>query len=109
MFSQIRKRDGTIVKFKASKVAAALEKTMLAVGIDDDNLPKLLAEQVINQALKIHSVDYVISVEEMQDIAEKTLINEGHADKAIKVDHHKDLLFLFELFLARDLIHLSYL
>ncbi len=46
--SKLRKRDGSIVKYKTSKITTAIEKSMLAVGIDDDNLPKHLATSCNN-------------------------------------------------------------
>ncbi|HHI03917.1 MAG TPA: adenosylcobalamin-dependent ribonucleoside-diphosphate reductase [Candidatus Woesearchaeota archaeon] len=80
--SKIRKRDGTIVKFKLSKIATAIEKAMLAVGIDDDLLPRRLADTVITELNKKHPDEYIPNVEEVQDIVEKTLINKGHAKMA---------------------------
>ncbi len=80
--SKIRKRDGTIVKFKQKKVIAAIEKTMLAVGIEDENLAESLAEKAIRLAESSFPEGHIISVEEMQDIVEKTLINEGQAKMA---------------------------
>ena len=80
--SKIKKRDGTIVKFKLSKIATAIEKAMLAVGIDEELLPKKLADTLITEINKKHPDDYVPSVEEIQDIVEKILINKGHAEMA---------------------------
>ncbi len=81
-FSQIKKRDGTIVEFDINKAITAIEKTMLAVGIDDDDLPKHLSQKAVEEALKIYKSDHIISIEEMQDIIEKTLINQGQARMA---------------------------
>ena len=61
--SKVRKRDGTIVRFKPSKVSTAIEKSMLAVGMDDDNLSKDLAEKVIDYVNEIHDDDYIIDME----------------------------------------------
>jgi ribonucleoside-diphosphate reductase alpha chain len=82
MFSKIKKRDGSIVKFKVSKVISAIEKTMLAVHIEDEELPKKIAERIVEEAEKIVGEDHILTVEEMQDIVEKVLITEGHAEMA---------------------------
>ncbi|MBT3720859.1 adenosylcobalamin-dependent ribonucleoside-diphosphate reductase [archaeon] len=80
--SKVRKRDGTIVRFKPSKVSTAIEKSMLAVGMDDDNLSKDLAEKVIDYVNEIHDDDYIIDIEEIQDIVEKILIDDNQAKLA---------------------------
>ena len=48
--SKVRKRDGSIVRFSPHRVSSAIEKSMLAVGIEDENLPRDLAEKVIDYA-----------------------------------------------------------
>ncbi len=73
--SKIKKRDGTIVMFKKSKIAAAIEKTMLAVGEDVPGLPEELAEKVYSEVLE--SQVEIPSVEQIQDIVENVLMNEG--------------------------------
>jgi len=78
----IKKRDGRIVKFKVKKVIDAIEQTMLAVGIDDEELPKILAEKVIHEINVSFNDDHLITVEEVQDVVEKVLINESHAKMA---------------------------
>ncbi|MBN2367950.1 adenosylcobalamin-dependent ribonucleoside-diphosphate reductase [Candidatus Woesearchaeota archaeon] len=80
--SKVKKRDGTIVKFKVSAIANAVEKAMLAVGKDDENLPNDLAEKVAAEVNRMHDPEYVPNVEEIQDIVEKVLISSGHAEIA---------------------------
>ncbi|NTV24471.1 MAG: hypothetical protein HGA85_08985, partial [Nanoarchaeota archaeon] len=80
--SQIKKRDGTIVSFKPSKVASALEKTMLAVSVENDVLLKELTDKVIAKLNEGKLPDFVPTVEEIQDVVETVLINEGHAQFA---------------------------
>ncbi|MEK6916880.1 MAG: adenosylcobalamin-dependent ribonucleoside-diphosphate reductase [Nanoarchaeota archaeon] len=79
--SKIKKRDGVIVDFDSNRVSAAIEKTMLAVNMDEDDLPDMLAEKVLIEIDKFDS-DKIIAVEEVQDIIEKVLINEGQAKMA---------------------------
>ncbi len=80
--TQARKRDGTIVPFESSKIAEAIEKAMLAVGIDNEELPNQLADIASNEINAKHPEEYIPSVEEIQDSVERTLINEGHAEIA---------------------------
>ncbi len=80
--TQIRKRDGSLVEFKSSKIEDAIEKAMLAVHIDEEQLPKILSQKVFDEINKKSETDYIPSVEEIQDIVEKVLISEGHAEIA---------------------------
>ena len=80
--SKIQKRDGSVVKFKSSKIVSAIEKSMLAVGLEDDKLAKDLADNVIDFINEIHPDDYVISIEEIQDVVEKILIDDNQARMA---------------------------
>ncbi|MFH2020010.1 MAG: adenosylcobalamin-dependent ribonucleoside-diphosphate reductase [archaeon] len=82
MISQIKKRDGSIVDFDVDRIALAIEKTMLAVSIDDDDIPKSVSVRVAEEINKLHPEDYVPTVEEIQDVVEKVLISEGHASMA---------------------------
>lgn len=83
MVTQVKKRDGAVVEFKISKIADAIEKTMLACGIDNEDLPKQLAEKVGEEANSKYPGElYIPTVEEIQDIVEKTLINQGQAEMA---------------------------
>jgi ribonucleoside-diphosphate reductase alpha chain len=82
LITQVKKRDSTIVEFRVSKIESAVEKAMLAVHIDNEQLPKEISLKVaeeINQKFKENSIP---SVEEIQDIIEKVLIDEGHAQIA---------------------------
>lgn len=82
MFSQIKKRDGSIADFSMAKVISAIEKTMSAVNLENEEMPPLLAEKIVSFATEQFGENYLISVEEMQDTVEKVLIKEGYADLA---------------------------
>lgn len=80
--SQIRKRDGRVVPFDQEKITEAIFKAAVAVGGKD----RKVAEGLSNEVVKIledrfdeHSIP---SVEEVQDIVEKVLIERGHAKTA---------------------------
>lgn len=79
MLIHIKKRDGSIVPFDQEKITVAIFKAAKAVGGSDLQRAKYLSDQVI----KIVEEKYQIpAVEEIQDIVEKVLIENGHAKTA---------------------------
>ncbi|MCX7726497.1 MAG: ATP cone domain-containing protein, partial [Chitinispirillaceae bacterium] len=82
MIETIRKRDGTIVPYDNYKIANAIFKAAQAVGGNDFGLALRLAkkvEEILNSKFHPKSIP---AVEEIQDIVEKVLIEEGHAKVA---------------------------
>lgn len=80
-FRSIRKRDGRIVEFDSGKIASAIFKAAKAVGGEDQQLARELAEIVMQYLLK--KLGTVIpTVEDVQDAVEKILIETGHAKTA---------------------------
>lgn len=77
----IRKRDGRIVEFDASKIAEAIFGAVKAVGGNDRDLADELAAVVVRY-VKEYSRQSVPTVEEVQDAVEKVLIERGHAKTA---------------------------
>jgi ribonucleoside-diphosphate reductase alpha chain len=77
----IRKRDGRVEEFRPAKIAAAIEKAFKAVGRDDPKAPSELAERVVSKA-EDKFPSQTPSVEDIQDIVERVLIDEGYADVA---------------------------
>jgi ribonucleoside-triphosphate reductase len=93
--SKLIKRSGEIVDFDQDKIARAIYKAALAVGVDDHHLAKKLTDQVamrLNQKFHKNSIP---AVEEVQDIVEEILIE----SKLIKIakayilyrDQHRQL------------------
>jgi anaerobic ribonucleoside-triphosphate reductase len=80
-FQSIRKRDGRIMAFDSEKIAAAIFKAAKAVGGEDHQLAKELAEVVMQYLLKKLG-PAIPSVEDVQDAVEKVLIETGHAKTA---------------------------
>ncbi len=79
MISTIRKRDGKLVPYDNFKIANAIFKAAEAVGGKDFGLALMLAKCVEEAiANKFHS-NSIPAVEEIQDIVEKVLIEQGHA------------------------------
>jgi len=79
---KIRKRDGRIVDFDSNKIAEAIWKAAKAIGGKDRALSVRLAEQVVDTLEKQLKPGEIPSVEQVQDIVEKTLIENGHARTA---------------------------
>jgi len=79
--SKVRKRDGRIVDFDASKIAEAIRKAFVAVGREDGEVAWSLARQVVER-LESRFVDSVPGVEDIQDLVEDVLIRNGFSDVA---------------------------
>jgi len=79
--TKVKKRDGRIVDFDETKIANAIWKAAKSVGGKDRDLAFSLAKKVVIELEKIYS-DKIPTVEDIQDIVEKVLIEEGHAKTA---------------------------
>ena len=77
--THIIKRDGAVVPFDREKITVAIYKAAAAVGGHDRALSERLAAQVV--AL-LEEEGGTPSVEEIQDLTEKVLIENGHAKTA---------------------------
>lgn len=80
MIIRIRKRDGRTVTFNIEKIANAIFKAAQSVGGSDYEESLMLAGKVGDE-LVARNLE-TPSVEEIQDIVEKVLIEEGHASTA---------------------------
>ncbi|MBT7903028.1 ribonucleoside triphosphate reductase [Candidatus Woesearchaeota archaeon] len=77
---RVRKRDGELVLFDEEKITGAIFKSMKANNLDNYDLAKALTKRVtaiLNIFFKGGSLP---TVENIQDLIEKVLIEEGHAD-----------------------------
>ncbi len=82
MVSKIRKRDGSVVQFQEFKITEAIWKAVKAVGGTDKEKAERLGEEVIRQLNEKFGELGIPSVEEVQDLVEKILIEAGHAKVA---------------------------
>ena len=80
--TQIRKRDGRIVKFNKEKITTAIFKAAESVGGKDINIAETLADKVVDSLEEKTPKNAIPTVEGVQDIVEQVLINEGHAKTA---------------------------
>ncbi len=82
MIKWVQKRDGRIVPFRAEKIADAIFAAAKAVGGEDRRQAEVLAGQVIHLLQQTVLVQEVPQVEDIQDLVEKVLIEQGHARTA---------------------------
>ncbi|MEM3596300.1 MAG: adenosylcobalamin-dependent ribonucleoside-diphosphate reductase, partial [Candidatus Bathyarchaeia archaeon] len=80
--AKIRKRDGRIVDFDQEKITAAIFKAAESVGGRDRDLAKQLSDKVVEILSRRFGRDGTPTVEEVQDLVEKVLIENGHAKTA---------------------------
>ena len=80
MIEKVRKRDGRVVKFDKSRIMRAILKAGQATGEFD----KDIAEELTNKALSLieHNLKNIPSVEEIQDIVERVLLNSSYKKTA---------------------------
>lgn len=81
MITKIKKRDGRVVNFDRQKIADAIYKAAVACGGDDKETSEKLADEVC-QMLAKEFASSVPEVEQVQDMVEKVLIENGHAKTA---------------------------
>ena len=79
---KIVKRNGQVVAFSKEKIVNAIFKSAQSVGGQDRRMAEILAEKVFHQLELNKQPTALPSVEEVQDIIEKELIEEGHAKTA---------------------------
>lgn len=104
----VRKRDGRLEPFDQERITNAIWKAAKAVGGKDRGLAKKLSDQVVAELKKRFGEDGVPTVEEIQDLVEKTLIENGHARTAkayiLYRKQHQDLRELASLLSSADLV-----
>ncbi len=81
MIKKIRKRDGRLVNFEKQKISEAIFKSAQDVGGHDKEEAERLAQKVVD-ILNRNFKNKIPNVEDVQDIVEKVLIEEGHAKVA---------------------------
>lgn len=102
MITKVMKRDGTIVDFDRKKIENAIFKAAKAVGGSDYSIAEKLTDQVI-EILEQKFGYSIPHVEDIQDIVEKVLIENGHAKTAkayiLYRKQHQDMREFKNLFL----------
>ena len=78
----IRKRDGRLAPFEEQKIASAIQKAVRAVGGSDMQQAAAISRQVVGILEVIYKDGRIPTVENVQDLTEKILIENGHAKTA---------------------------
>jgi uridine kinase len=76
---QVKKRDGRVVPFTQERITNAIYRAAVAVGGRDRVTARKLSDQVVAMVDAAFAPDRVPTVEDIQDIVEKVLIENGHA------------------------------
>jgi len=79
---QVVKRTGAVVPFKKERITNAIYRAAVAVGGRDRSIAERLADQVVAMLEETAPPDHIPTVEEIQDVVEKVLIENGHARTA---------------------------
>ncbi len=104
----VRKREGKLEPFDQERITRAIWKAAKAVGGKDREQAQKLSNQVLAELKNRFGEDGVPTVEEIQDLVEKILIENGHARTAkayiIYRKQHQDQRELAALLSDADLV-----
>src|SRR5919201_1140754 len=81
LIAKIRKRDGRVVNFEQSKISNAIYKALVVTGKPDYPLAERLAAKVVQKMVQ-QNEKTIPSVEDVQDMVESILIEEGLSETA---------------------------
>ena len=81
MVKKIKKRDGRIVNFDSAKIRIAISKALKPTARPEPGIPAELTGKVLNRIRK-EFPKKIPTVENIQDIVEKVLIESGYVDTA---------------------------
>lgn len=76
--SKVIKRDGRVVNFQKDKIADSIFRAAVEVGGSNRQLAEELADKVVVLLNQMYPPDATPTVEEIQDLTEKVLVENGH-------------------------------
>jgi ribonucleoside-triphosphate reductase len=104
----VRKREGKLESFDQDRITNAVWKAAKAVGGKDREQARKISDQVLAELKKRFGEDGVPTVEEIQDLVEKTLIENSHVRTAkayiLYRKQHQDQRELAALLSDADLV-----
>jgi anaerobic ribonucleoside-triphosphate reductase len=104
----VLKRDSKLEPFDQERITIAIWKAAKAVGGKDKEQAKRVSDEVVVELQKIYGDDGVPTVEEIQDVVEKRLIENGHASTAkayiLYRKQHTDMRELAALLSSSDMV-----
>ncbi len=80
--TKIKKRNGNVAPFNQEKITKAIFNAAKSVGGKDRATAEKLSDEVVNILNERYDDKHIPNVEDVQDIVEKTLIENGHAKTA---------------------------
>ena len=104
----VLKRDSKLEPFDQERITVAIYKAAKAVGGKDKEQAKKISADVVSELNRIYGDDGVPTVEEIQDLVEKRLIENGHAQTAkayiLYRKQHNDMRELAALLSSSDMV-----
>ncbi len=104
----VLKRDSKLEPFDQERITVAIWKAAKAVGGKDKEQAKRISDEVVVLLNNQYSDDGVPTVEEIQDLVEKRLIENGHASTAkayiLYRKQHTDMRELASLLSSSDMV-----
>jgi anaerobic ribonucleoside-triphosphate reductase len=104
----VRKRDGKLEPFDQDRITKAIWKAAKAVGGKDREQAKRISDQVMVELRNRFGEDGCPTVEEIQDLVEKQLIENGHAQTAkayiLYRKQHQDMRELAAVLSSADMV-----
>jgi anaerobic ribonucleoside-triphosphate reductase len=104
----VLKRDSKLEPFDQERITIAIWKAAKAVGGTDKAQAKKLSDEVVSELQKTYGDDGVPTVEEIQDMVEKRLIENGHAQTSkayiLYRKQHTDMRELAALLSSSDMV-----
>jgi ribonucleoside-triphosphate reductase (formate) len=104
----VLKRDSKLEPFDQERITIAILKAVKSVGGRDKQQAKRISDEVVFELQKTYGDDGVPTVEEIQDIVEKRLIENGHAQTAkayiLYRKQHTDMRELAALLSSSDMV-----
>jgi uridine kinase len=80
--THVVKRTGAVVPFNKDRITNAIYRAAVAVGGRDRSTAEMLSDQVVAMLAERTPHGHVPTIEEIQDVVEKVLIENGHARTA---------------------------
>jgi len=80
--THVVKRTGAVVPFRKERITNAIYRAAVAVGGRDRSIAEGLTDQVVAMLEETTPPGHVPTIEEIQDIVEKVLVESGHARTA---------------------------
>ncbi len=104
----VLKRDSKLEPFDQERITIAIWKAAKAVGGKDKSQAKRVSDQVVSELQRLYGDDGVPTVEEVQDLVEKQLIENSHASTAkayiLYRKQHTDMRELAALLSSSDMV-----